>query len=350
MSKVLIIRLSAIGDVAMTIPVIYSVAAANPGDSFTVLTQTFLMPLFINRPQNVDVMGVNTKTTEKSFFGFLRYALMLRMYKFDIVLDLHSVIRTRIVDFIFCLNGKKVFRINKNRSERKQLTATPPKTIYPLRPVTDRYADVFRLAGFNVENTFVSLYTNNSSDKDISAMVGEKKGRWIGIAPFARHKGKIYPSDMMEKVVEALVGHRSGDIQDGGITIFLFGARGDEERILKQWEGKYQNTICVVGRFSLDKELPLISQLDVLVSMDSANMPLASLVGTDVISVWGATHPYTGFYGYKQRANLVIQADLPCRPCSIYGNKPCHRGDWACMNEISPEQIVSKINDYLNEE
>ena len=343
MSKILVVRLSAIGDVAMTIPVIYSVAAANPKDSFTVLTQTFLMPLFINRPPNVNVMGVNMKTTEKSFFGFLRYALILKMYKFDIVLDLHCVIRTWIVDFIFRLNGKKVFKIDKRRGECKRLTAKPPKEISPLRPVTERYADVFRAAGLNFENTFVSLYANDPITNDvINAIAGEKKGYWIGIAPFAKHNGKIYPVEKMEKVVESLSG------QDGSV-VYLFGGRGYEEKVLKQWENKYKNTICAVGRYSLDKELPLISNLDVLVSMDSANMHLASLVGTKVISVWGATHPYAGFYGYNQREDLAIQADMPCRPCSIYGNKSCHRGDLACMNEISPEQIVCKINNYLKQ-
>ena len=146
----------------------------------------------------------------------------------------------------------------------------------------------------------------------------------------------------MEKVVESLSG------QDGYV-VYLFGGLGDEEKVLKQWENKYKNAICAVGRYSLDKELLLISNLDVLVCMDSANMHLASLVGTKVISVWGATHPYAGFYGYNQREDLAIQTDMPCRPCSIYGKKPCRRGDLACMNEILPEQIVGKINDYLKQ-
>lgn len=338
MSKILVIRLSAIGDVAMTIPVIYAVAEANPQDSFTVLTQTFLMPLFINHPPNVSVMGVNTKTTEKSFFGFLRYALILRKYKFDKVLDLHNVIRSQIVDFIFRLSGKKIFKINKSRGERKQLTARPPKEIHPLKPVTERYADVFRAAGFRFEETFETLFAHHPTDEvSVEAMVGEKRGRWIGIAPFARHQGKIYPSEKMEKVVEALS-------QQDDVTVFLFGGRGDEERTLNRWSETYKNTKNMAGRFLLDKELVLMSKLDVLVSMDSANMHLASLVGTRVISVWGATHPFAGFYGYHQREDLAVQIDLPCRPCSIYGDKPCYRGDWACMNEIMPTQIVDKIN------
>ena len=340
MAKVLVIRFSAIGDVAMTIPILYSVAAANPQDSFTMLTQTFLMPLFINRPPNVNVMGVNIKTTEKSLLGFLRYALILRKYKFDMVLDLHCVIRSRIVDFVFRLCGKKVLKMDKRRQERRQLTAMPPKEIRPLRLVTECYADVFRAAGFEFTNTFASLFAG--ADIDEEAVAGEKKGYWVGIAPFAKHKGKIYPIEQMEKVVEALSGQE-------GITIFLFGGRGDEEKTLKQWGDKYENTINTVGRYSLDKELALMSRLDILVSMDSANMHLASLAGATVISVWGSTHPYAGFYGYNQRENLAIQTNLPCRPCSIYGNKPCHRGDRVCLNEISPEQITCKVNDFLNE-
>lgn len=343
MSKVLVIRLSAIGDVAMTIPIIYSVAAANPQDSFTVLTQTFLMPLFIHHPPNLNVMGVDTKTTEKSFFGFLRYAMMLRKYKFDKVIDLHNVIRSRMVDFIFRFNRKKVFVMDKNRKERRQITSLPPKEIYPLLPVTERYAEVFRMAGFQFEETFTSIYAHHPVDETvIEKMVGIKTGRWIGIAPFARHEGKIYPPEKMEQIVSALS-------EQEDVSVFLFGGYGKEEKILSQWAGKYKKTTSVAGRYLLDKELALISKLDVLVSMDSANMHFASLVGTKVISIWGATHPYAGFYGYHQQEELAVQVDLPCRPCSIYGNKPCYRKDWACMQEITPQQVLHKINSYPKE-
>jgi ADP-heptose:LPS heptosyltransferase len=343
MSKILVIRLSAIGDVAMTIPVIYAAAKAYPEDSFTVLTQTFLMPLFVNRPPNVHVMGVNTKNSEKSFSGFLRYVFMLRRCGFDMVLDLHCVIRSRIADSVFCLSGKPVFRVDKGRRERKMLTRRRLKEVRPLRPVTDRYADVFRAAGFDFDETFVSLYDENPVDeKAIKMMAGDKNGYWVGIAPFAGHEGKVYPPGKMELVVKALA-------EQADIRIFLFGGLREEKFILDGWKEKYPNTVSVAGRYLLDMELALISRLDVLVSMDSANMHFASLVGTKVVSVWGATHPYAGFYGYRRREDLAVQVDLPCRPCSIYGNKPCYRNDWACMNEIRPEGIVEKVMGCLRE-
>jgi len=87
-----------------------------------------------------------------------------------------------------------------------------------------------------------------------------------------------------------------------------------------------------------------MSYLDVMLSMDSANMHLASLVNTEVISIWGQTHPYAGFLGWKQLPVNTIQCeDLACRPCSVYGNKECYRKDFACMNNILPETIINKI-------
>jgi ADP-heptose:LPS heptosyltransferase len=74
-------------------------------------------------------------------------------------------------------------------------------------------------------------------------------------------------------------------------------------------------------------------------------MHLASLLGTTVVSVWGATHPYAGFTGWRQSPENIVQIDKPCRPCSVYGNKKCYRDDapYACMKEISPSMIIEKI-------
>ena len=343
MAEVLIIRLSAIGDVAMTIPVVYSAAKANPGDSFTVLTQTFLHPLFINRPANVHLIGINTKGAERKTGSLLRFAFRLAVRNYAMVLDLHGVIRSRIIDFVFRLKGKRIFKIDKKRKERKQLTAKPPKTILPLLSITSCYTEVFQRAGFCFEDTFTSLFADTRDEVlTPDAVFGEKKGCWIGIAPFAKHPGKIYPVDEMEKVVELLS-------KQPDTTLFLFGGKGYEEAMLCQWEFQCPHTHCVAGRYSLVQELELISRLDVLLCMDSANMHFASLAGTKVVSVWGATHPYTGFYGYKQHPDYAVQVELPCRPCSVYGKKPCYRKDYACLKLITPEQIVDKIHFVLGQ-
>lgn len=341
MARILVLRISAIGDVAMTIPVIYSAAKSNPGDTFTVVTQSFLKPIFMNRPSNVEVIGINTRGRERKLSGLLRFAAVLGRQNYDMVLDLHDVLRTKIIRTFFKIKGKPVVVFDKARRARQCLTRKNNKEFKPLPPVIERYTEVFQKAGLNYTETFTSLFQEQPADiKSMEAAVGSKKGKWIGIAPFAKHPGKIYPIEQMERIVEVLS-------EQSGNTIFLFGGRGSEEIILEHWAHHYPNVISVVGRYPLDIELILISRLDVLLSMDSANMHFASLVNTPVVSVWGATHPYAGFYGWKQDPDNCIQVDLACRPCSIFGNKPCHRGDWACMTHIEPERIINKIEKVL---
>ncbi len=342
MAHFLVIRLSAIGDVAMTLPVIYSVARLNPEHTFTVLTQTFLMPIFMNRPKNVRTIGLNTRSSEKTLGGLLRFVSALSRYDFDAVIDLHDVIRTKIIRTALRVRGKKAYVIDKGRDERQALIRPKGKIRKPSRQMVDRYADVFRSAGLRYEATFVSLFERQRpAPADVQAFTGEKQGRWIGVAPFAKHQGKIYPIEQMEEVVAALS-------KEEDTTIFLFGGRGYEEAVLEEWAYRYPRVKNVVGRFSLDLELVLIARLDLLVSMDSANMHFASLVGTRVLSIWGATHPYAGFYGYRQSPADQIQLDLPCRPCSVFGEKPCARKDYACMAQIEPSAILKKIK-QLNE-
>ena len=169
MANILVIRLSAIGDVAMTVPVIYSAAKANPTDSFTVLTQAFLIPVFINRPKNVNVIGINTKSTEKTLAGLLRFASALVKYDFDMVLDLHDVLRTMIIRTLFRLNGRRVFVVDKARKDRARLTDAKHKRFKQLRPVIERYADVFRNAGLNYTESFTSLRPlRQAPGKDLS--------------------------------------------------------------------------------------------------------------------------------------------------------------------------------------
>ena len=206
------------------------------------------------------------------------------------------------------------------------------KELKPLPTVIERYADVFRAAGLAYTESFTSLYESRPADlSKMEAIAGVKTGKWLGVAPFARYQGKVYPIDEMEQVVATLSKRE-------GLTLFLFGAKGYEEAVLEDWAYRYPHVKNVVGKYTLDNELALISQLDLLLS------------GTRVSSVWGATHIYTGFYGYRQRPEDVIGLPLPCRPCSQFGQKECSRGDWACLTQLPAEKIVSRVQAALEEQ
>ena len=342
--KVLIIRLSALGDVAMTIPVIYSVCKAYPEVSFVMLTQKVASQLFIHAPENLQVMVADVKGRHKGFKGLYRLAREMRQLPVDAVADLHDVLRTKVLRLFFKLWGIRVAVIDKGRKEKQQLTAHKEKVLRPLRSSFERYGAVFESLGFKAVYDFDSLYGRDGGDESLYSAVTSPKSRdeyWIGIAPFAKHKGKIYPLDRMERVVSALSG-------EPGVKIFLFGSGERERETFALWRERYEHVCSLADkRHGFAVELSLISHLDVMVSMDSANMHLASLVSTPVVSVWGATHPYCGFLGWRQSEDNAIQLSIACRPCSIFGNKPCRRKDYACM-DIAPEAIVDRVKKLRN--
>jgi ADP-heptose:LPS heptosyltransferase len=144
----------------------------------------------------------------------------------------------------------------------------------------------------------------------------------------------------MEQVIQALAKE--------GKQLFIFGGGGEEKIVAEEWEKRFPNVESVIGKLTLQEELDLISNLDLMVSMDSAGMHLASLMGVKVVSIWGATHPYAGFLGYGQHEENCIQIDLYCRPCSVYGNKPCYRGDLACMHNINSAIVIAQIKKALD--
>lgn len=340
MKKVLVFRLSAIGDVVMTVPVIMSLSKTYPDAEITFVSQKFAAG-FIKHIPGVRLFEVDFKGRHKGFWGIFRLFFDLKkLDKFDIIADLHDVIRTKIIRSLYTFSSSKIYVIDKGRKEKNNLCKIDGKVFRQLEATTSRYAKVFQNAGFKFNLEFDYLFTKSLLNERALTITGIKDCKWVGIAPFAKHKGKIYPLEMMEKVISILT-------DASGMKVFLFGGGSAEKEILEGWEKKFKNTISLAGKLNLEEELKIISNLDVLVSMDSANMHFASLVNTSVISIWGATHPYAGFYGWNQNPSHAVQVDLSCRPCSIYGNKPCFRKDYACLYQITPESIVRKIYDEI---
>ena len=335
LTRMLIMRFSAMGDVAMTIPVIHSLAEQHRDLRITVLTRSRFTPMFQWLPANVEVRGIDLDAYE-GITGLTKLYNELSKQKFDIVADLHDVIRTKYIRTCFLMGGTKVAVVDKGRKEKHSLIGNG-QTAQPLRPMVERYADVFRKLGYPVTLEYTKAFNPLTENfKDVRAVVGRKEEgeKWIGIAPFAAHEQKVYPLEKMHDAANLLL--------ERGYKVFLFGAGKEESEELSTWECSGMKSVC--GKLGgLHNEMLLISQLDAMVSMDSANMHLASLVGTKVVSIWGATHPKAGFVGYGQTDDGIVQVDLPCRPCSVYGNTACKLGDFRCMNNILPEDIVNTV-------
>jgi ADP-heptose:LPS heptosyltransferase len=318
------------GDVAMTVPVLYSVANRYPNDKFILLTKDLFLPLFINKPSNLEIYAVHAKDVHKGVKGMRKLISELNEKNIDRVADLHQVLRSIEIDCYFGLKGKKIAVIDKGRADKKALTRKNNKKYTQLESSVERYQKVFEKLGYDASLDFTSLFAEKQKHDGIR----------IGIAPFAKHAGKIYPVDKTDEVIRLLC-------EISSVKIFLLGGRDERSRL----ESLANNRECVelaAGQLSFYDEILLMNSLDVMLSMDSANMHLASLLDVPVVSIWGATHPYAGFYGYNQNPDNAVQVDMPCRPCSVFGNKLCRYGSYDCFNQIKPKMIVEKIMNVIS--
>ena len=335
------------GDVAMVVPVVYSLAQQYPNIRITVLSRTFARPLFEDLAPNVNFMAADLKKEYHGIKGLNTLYRRLAAKQFTAVADLHNVLRSEYLRLRFNIGHYRVEHINKHRKGRRRITSTHAKRLEQQPTSFENYVEVFKKLGYPVEINFKSIFPEgekgnlNMLPKGIN--VKNSFEQWIGIAPFAAHEGKVYPPRLTHQVIEQL-------LQKYPKTrIFLFGRGQQEDQYFREWCQIHPECLYVSHQLeSLHQELILMSHLDAMISMDSSNMHLASLTGTPVVSVWGATHPYAGFLGWGQSTDNIVQIDLDCRPCSIYGQKPCRRGDYACMNGIAPETIVEKVEYILS--
>jgi ADP-heptose:LPS heptosyltransferase len=328
--KVLVIRFSALGDIAMTVPVVASFCAQYPDIEVTMLTSKMGEKIYravLPDVKNLQILGCNPKTDYPGIPGLNRLFGELRKEKFDALADLHNVLRTQWLGlrFSMSLSLKASASIQKGRRDKHNLVNH--RIDWQLKSSIERYCDVFARLGMPVNLTF-----------EPQPLVAKEKQEFaVGIAPTAQHRGKIYPKELMQKVMKGLLDARPD------LHIYLFGAP-DEQAEFDQWcELNPERISNTAGRQTLGDDLKLMSQLDCMVSMDSANMHLASLVGCRVVSIWGATDIKAGFFGYRQKTADAVSLNLDCRPCSIYGNKPCRKGTYECLYGISPDVIVQRV-------
>ncbi len=324
---ILVLRFSALGDVALTVPVIKAFLAANKDVSILMASEKNCAGLF-SGIDRVTFVGFDIKGEFKGFLGIFRIFNFLRkQYQFSMVADLHGVIRTHVLRILFEASRLKTEVINKGRIEKYALVRKENKIFRPLPHATERYADVFRRLGFKI-----NLPQGNDTLNTVDSKETVVK---IGFAPFAKHAAKMYSLDQFKEIVQFF--------DRPPYALYFFGGKGAERILLSDWERIFSRAVPMSATSSIAEELEIMREMQARVTMDSANMHLASLVNVPVISLWGPTHPYAGFYGFQQDPLNAVQVNLGCRPCSVFGNTSCWRGDHACMQQITPSMVEEKL-------
>lgn len=338
---ILVIRLSAMGDVAITVPVIRALISQHKNVKVTVVSRAFFKPFFNGIPR-VDFFAAEPKGRHKGLMGIFRLYSELKELHVYAVADLHNVLRSKLVTKLFKMKGKRVATLDKARDQRAALVRPEGKVFEPLVPVIQRYAEVFEKLGVPVDLTDFEFPEKQELTQDVLSITGEHTQKWIGVAPFAKHRAKVYPKDLMQEVITSLALNKNN-------KLFLFGAGKAEISRLNKYAQKHDNVEVIAGKMALKQELQLISNLDVMLSMDSGNAHIAAMYGVNVVTLWGATHPYAGFAPFNQPACNTLTVDrekYPKIPTSVYGNKKVE-GYEDAMRTIKPSDVVETVNKYL---
>ncbi len=336
-----VMRLSAMGDVAMTVPVLRALVNQYPELKITVISRPFFKPFFKDIP-NLHFFAFDEKERHKGIKGLWRLYQDLKVFKIDAFADLHNVLRSKVVRTLFALSGKKIAFVDKGRAEKKALTRAENKIFQPLTTMFERHQLVFKTLGFPIDLSQPQFPPKAAiSQPEIAAIVAQSKNT-IGIAPFAQYHSKVYPLDLIQEVINVLATNENH-------TILLFGGGQNEKEQLQNLTGDKKNVINMAGKIPFQDELNLISNLDVMLSMDSGNAHIAAMLGVPVVTLWGATHPYAGFLPFNQTLDNALVSDrnqYPQLPTSVYGNKKV-AGYENAMRSILPNQVVARIAEIL---
>lgn len=328
------------GDVAMTVPVLRAFVKQYPEVEITVVSRPFFAPFFDEIP-NVSFFAFDATGRHKGFFGLLQLYKDLKPLHMDAFADLHNVLRSKVVKRLFAFAGKPVAAVNKGRAGKKALLRPENKIFRQLPTMFERHAQVFAALGFPIDLSDPVFPPAKKLDEKIIQITGSKTQKWLGIAPFAQYDSKVYPQDLMQQAIDQLCKTNA--------KIFLFGGGKQEIETLEAFSKGKENVIVIAGKLNFHQELQLISNLDAMLSMDSGNAHIASMLGVNTVTLWGATHPFAGFLPFNQPLENALVSDrekFPKLPTSVYGNKTVE-GYQDAMRTILPETVVEKIKGIL---
>ena len=331
-THIAVLRFSSLGDVALLYPVVRFIGLSHPEVKIHLVSAPFHQAIFEDCP-NVNFIPFHK---EKGVFNLFTH---LKGLKVDAVVDAHNVIRTWMLRALFSLSNTPFVHLNKERSKRNNLLKYGWKKATPIPQVSYRYAALFQRVGIDTSSFKTSSALYKPKAKDISGLLNfEKRGPWIAIAPFTKHLSKVYPHAQMQQLIALLL--------EPGLfeKIFIIGAQHELRYAKEHWEVlKSSHIASIPPHLSFKDELDVLSHMDIVVSMDSANMHLASMFGISVLSIWGGTHPHMGFYGFGQKASYAIQSQDEDRPCTVFGKSPCGKKNCPHFTDILPQNILEKI-------
>lgn len=329
--KILVIRLSSLGDVVLATPALRALHQRFPKAEIHVATRTEYAPLvfpspWVNRVQTLD------RKEEK---GFVAYLKGIRQEEYDLVVDLHATLRSRMI--AQASGAGMILRYRKAVLGRRTLVAFKAKKAFQAKQVVDRYLECLSPLGIEKPSRQPEVVLD-SKEKAFGREFLGKSGPFIALVPGAKHATKRWLKDGFVEVGKRLW-------QEDKVGIVVLGS--DEEkglvREVVRGIGEGAKEACGLG---LRQMASVLGSCKVVLTNDSGPMHLATAVGTPVAALFGPTVEDFGFFPLGER-NIVLERHLSCRPCSLHGTEECPEGHFKCMREITAGEVLGAVRGVL---
>ena len=319
--KVLVVRFSSIGDIVLTTPVIRCLKQQVEGVELHFATKQAFKTIVEHNPY-IDKLHLLQKELKPLLAD-------LKAENFDLIIDLHNNLRTRIIKLSL---GVKSYSFNKLNFNKFLLTNFKINKM-PNIHIVDRYLDTAKSLGVENDGKGLDYFI---PQKDVVDLTDHKIAEnYIGFVLGAKFATKRMPKEKILEVCKLI---------DSPI-VFLGGKEDTEVGEFLVTELGRKNLFNACGKFNLNQSASLVKQAKTIISHDTGLMHIAAAFNKKIISVWGNTVPELGMYQYVSAENKIIVEieDLNCRPCSKIGYAKCPKKHFDCMNNISANEIAKHL-------
>jgi len=337
--KILLIRFSSIGDIVLASPLIRLLKSNFPHAQIDVLVKAEYAELIQFNPHLSNVIELHSSAVSELW----SLAQCLRHNSYDVVLDIHDSLRSRLIRFFS--GARRIGKVNKHIIARFLLVKLGVNFYKDPQPVAVRYLRTAQSLGIGSDNKRLELFVPDGIRDGVSATISTAmshgRGPLVGIAPGAKHNTKMW---MPERFAE--IATRAVRELDAGILIF--GGRSDARlcgEIFRTINAPLEmgRVLDLSGRLSLLQTAAALDHCDLLLCNDTGIMHIAAARQRRVVAVFGPTVEEFGFYPYGTEAVVIERKGLSCRPCSHLGSSQCPVGHFRCMKDTSVDEVFNAV-------
>ena len=328
--KILIVRLSSLGDIVLTQPVTAVLRSQYPDAVIDYLTKPQFKQI-VESFQTIDTIHFwkDKKEVLKT----------IRNRKYDLIIDLHRKFNTFFIKL--AAGGKKTITYRKYHLHRKLLTWH--LTRKNNETTVNLYLRVLKKIGLEIKDVLPEIVPDSSCFDAVETVFTEKSiprdKRLVAIFPGALHETKRYPTENIDAFLKLVP-------QEWNCHFLLLGSAGEGDLTGKLHKQNSSISTDLAGAFNLKQLIAVMAKADVIISNDSGPMHLAATLRKKQIALFGATHTSLGFAPQNPDAS-IMQLNLPCQPCSLHGDQRCPKGHFNCMKMIEAGELLRELRKYL---